>query len=1284
MKEIMKYHKNEKATINYLILAKQLKLNDIQKKLFKEKQRKYIIMKIISQKKNLGVMYMPRLPKNLITPNPKTAYGRTKIRRLLKLKGGTKERNIVLNEARSQGYEGNRLDSAYKHLAFALDMILSRERDEFRQRQRRDEQIITVSFTLVGKGYFRQKNGQLRLAKTEDKLIPPTKVKRKDINKLVADEKKEHGEAVGAQSPFDIVEVDVVGGVNTIQSSGNTSLSSTPIFDYSSLNIDNYLPNELWDTKRNKCVVDFIKYRYKNQKGLKKMLKLNKKATVEESDNAIQYYATHQQNINGVWVKGYGDDVVDLEMDMKPQYNHPNYYGEPLAPNTYDAIQTEKKYGVITTQRYKRYEYCIEQNPNKNGYTIEHIKLLSKNLNVNMVAIVDGLIHQSVCFKDSNKRPSIVFEMKNNHLYPIVEVGKVKSWCDKAKNINSVFTQVGVEKAVVKKDMDIVYKQHFNNTTKVQYALEVMIKNNCYAPFIELNNDQLSNFKLGDKSFILDYENDLVVKDIRRYCNENDGYTYEGQPAQSFTYDYLKEFKVKSYFNPQVRNVLLSDKLIKHRVHYGATSDPYDGSWIDKYKEAKVYDFNKHYRWVMENPLEKLLIIPFYSEIRYFKQGDDIRLGLYYIRTDDMTLLHQSNWYSSAMVLYALSECIIELRDIKYCILGFTAETAYKKLNQSGGEQVEPIMIDDIINKMATDLYDPTNQYENSLMKNAINSVYGMLAKTDKTTTRLRIDECPNNMFEKYVGKRGLANKGTVIQKYKSQSNLNIGVRQLWNNKHLPDEIFKHINSYLPSNEKSRIIYTYGDRHYTQYLSNNLPIAIQILDQSNIKLHKLIKKSKGECVWRKTDAVAIYGGIDLVCNHVIGGLRDETFKKPNIEDINPMNTNRHIQYTHYKPKWRDLQYSGSNEWLSIIGDMVDNGGGLLLGRAGTGKSYVSIKGMECLLLCGLKSQALAFTNKATIQLSGRTIHNFLKIDKDGKVNREWARKIAKQLSVIFIDEISMISADLWALLCELKIESGVKFILIGDYRQLPPVGDGANINWFNHSVVHYLANGNRCELTERQRYDLMLWNRLEDLWENNDFSMLENVEDWTIDDLLASTNICYRNKTVKHINHLCMEKVRPSSARFVKYNIPKDINGNQMNEPAKYHQDAYVYAGMPLIMFITTKEKNAEEHKKFMKNEAVRCIEVSDTTFTITNDKDVETYDIKDFHKKVVVGYATTIHKSQGDTVEGKVNIFDAEFMLSDWFSKNSGQINIKKALYTALSRAKSFDAIKICNYNCK
>ena len=146
----MKYHKNEKGTFNYLIL--KLKLNNHLKiKELKEKMRKYIIMKTIPPKKNVDIVYMPRLPKSLLTPNPKSAYGRTNIRRQFKLRGGKKERTNVLNEARKQGYSGNRLDSAYRYLADVLDVMLGFEREDYRDKKRSKDRIQSQVQQFIGK-----------------------------------------------------------------------------------------------------------------------------------------------------------------------------------------------------------------------------------------------------------------------------------------------------------------------------------------------------------------------------------------------------------------------------------------------------------------------------------------------------------------------------------------------------------------------------------------------------------------------------------------------------------------------------------------------------------------------------------------------------------------------------------------------------------------------------------------------------------------------------------------------------------------------------------------------------------------------------------------------------------------------------------------------------------------------------------------------------------------------------------------------------------------------------
>ena len=49
---------------------------------------------------------------------------------------------------------------------------------------------------------------------------------------------------------------------------------------------------------------------------------------------------------------------------------------------------------------------------------------------------------------------------------------------------------------------------------------------------------------------------------------------------------------------------------------------------------------------------------------------------------------------------------------------------------------------------------------------------------------------------------------------------------------------------------------------------------------------------------------------------------------------------------------------------------------------------------------------------------------------------------------------------------------------MGDKRQTKPIED-YDIDYFNSSIVKHLVNYNKCELTERQRYNKELWDFLE-------------------------------------------------------------------------------------------------------------------------------------------------------------------------------------------------------------
>ena len=61
---------------------------------------------------------------------------------------------------------------------------------------------------------------------------------------------------------------------------------------------------------------------------------------------------------------------------------------------------------------------------------------------------------------------------------------------------------------------------------------------------------------------------------------------------------------------------------------------------------------------------------------------------------------------------------------------------------------------------------------------------------------------------------------------------------------------------------------------------------------------------------------------------------------------------------------------------------------------------------------------------------------------DGKLNSQILKKL-KQLDYVIVDEISMIGYNLLHLLHLAKLQSEkVKFIFVGDYRQLEPVAEG--------------------------------------------------------------------------------------------------------------------------------------------------------------------------------------------------------------------------------------------------
>ena len=118
----------------------------------------------------------------------------------------------------------------------------------------------------------------------------------------------------------------------------------------------------------------------------------------------------------------------------------------------------------------------------------------------------------------------------------------------------------------------------------------------------------------------------------------------------------------------------------------------------------------------------------------------------------------------------------------------------------------------------------------------------------------------------------------------------------------------------------------------------------------------------------------------------------------------------------------------------------------LTGGAGTGKSYVLQQVIA--KLPADKTIVCASTGKAAIHVGGVTIHRFLGIRPDMNITGSRPNTIPKKLEnveTVIVDEISMCRSDLfnwlsWTLkLAEQRYKHNIQLVVVGDFCQLSPV-----------------------------------------------------------------------------------------------------------------------------------------------------------------------------------------------------------------------------------------------------
>ena len=100
----------------------------------------------------------------------------------------------------------------------------------------------------------------------------------------------------------------------------------------------------------------------------------------------------------------------------------------------------------------------------------------------------------------------------------------------------------------------------------------------------------------------------------------------------------------KSHHNPNVFDSLVLAK--KNRVHTGLIHESYKK--LLNHKNTIARDINKHYTSVMYDPTEEWVRFD-YNDI-WEEYDGTLKLGLYYVKTDDTTLFRKTDIYSSATI----------------------------------------------------------------------------------------------------------------------------------------------------------------------------------------------------------------------------------------------------------------------------------------------------------------------------------------------------------------------------------------------------------------------------------------------------------------------------------------------------------------------------------------------------------------------------------------------------------------------------------------------------------
>jgi len=375
----------------------------------------------------------------------------------------------------------------------------------------------------------------------------------------------------------------------------------------------------------------------------------------------------------------------------------------------------------------------------------------------------------------------------------------------------------------------------------------------------------------------------------------------------------------------------------------------------------------------------------------------------------------------------------------------------------------------------------------------------------------------------------------------------------------------------------------------------------------------------------------------------------------------------------------------------------------LTGSAGTGKTHILKEYINYLRDNAIFPSILAPTGIAASLLNGKTIHSFFALgirdffsDEDiyAIATNSRLRKRFKELKVLIIDEVSMISPTIFSVMDKVlqiakkndKPFGGIQLILSGDFFQLPPISRGDDDKRFAWQSPSWKeADFKTCYLTKKYRQNqknlitTVLDNIRKGVISQEARDILDSRIGKSLDINFSPTKLYTHNMDVDSENQKELNKLDGKLHTYEYFKKGSESNVERMFKNSLV-QKTLCLKKDTVVMFIKNDldgnfvngttgkvvgfEKTTDNPIVEIPGKGPLIVEAEE--FTYENEEGEILASITQYPLKLA--WAITIHKSQGMTLNA------AQIDLSRTFETGQG--------YVALSRVKDIDGLSLKGYN--